>query len=87
MIMPLAFARNGTLVRVVSIRAGKGLYKRLHELGIGGGKLLRVVKSLGPGPVLIEIVDGPSLMRMGDPQIFLAIDLLEEDCFLDSVLR
>jgi len=61
--MPLAYARDGTLVRVVSIRAGKGLYRRLHELGIIEGRLLRVVRSQGPGPVIIEVIDNASPNR------------------------
>jgi len=58
--MPLAYAREGSLVRVSAIRAGKGLYRRLHELGIVEGKILRVVKTQGPGPVIIEIVNNAS---------------------------
>jgi len=54
--MPLAYAREGALVRVAAIRASKGLYRRLHELGIIEGKLLRVVKSQSPGPVIIEVI-------------------------------
>ncbi len=58
--MPLAYARDGALVRVVAIRAGRGLYRRLHELGIIEGRLLRVAKSQGPGPVIVEVVDNQS---------------------------
>jgi len=58
--MPLAYARDGALVRVVDIKAGRGLYRRLHELGIIEGKLLRVVKSQGPGPVIIEVIGSSS---------------------------
>lgn len=69
--MPLAYAREGTLVRVVSIRAGRGLYRRLHELGIIEGNLLRVVKSRGPGPVIVEVIDSsPPGVRRGYPRSF-----------------
>jgi len=63
--MPLAYAREGSLVRVSAIRAGKGLYRRLHELGIAEGKILRVVKAQGPGPVIIEIVNNASYVYRG----------------------
>ncbi|WFO74959.1 FeoA domain-containing protein [Desulfurococcaceae archaeon MEX13E-LK6-19] len=56
--MPLAYARSGSLVRVVSIRAGVGLARRLRELGIIEGSILRVVRSSGPGPVIVEVIDG-----------------------------
>jgi len=58
--MPLAYAQEGKLVRIVAIRAGKGLHRRLHELGIIEGNLVRVIKTQGPGPVIIEIVNNSS---------------------------
>ena len=65
--MPLAYAREGSLVRVSAIRAGKGLYRRLHELGIMEGKILRVIKAQGPGPVIIEIINNISHVYGGVP--------------------
>jgi len=53
--MPLSFAPEGHLVRVVCIRAGRGLSRRLIEMGIAPGKVLRVVRTLGAGPVIIEV--------------------------------
>ena len=63
--MPLAFARDGALVRVVGIRAGRGLHRRLNELGIIEGNLLRVVKSRGPGPVIIEVLGNQPRASLG----------------------
>jgi Fe2+ transport system protein FeoA len=54
--IPLAYVPEGRVVRVVAIQAGRGLYKRLYELGITEGRLLRVVKTRGPGPVIIELI-------------------------------
>jgi len=66
--MPLAYVREGSLVRISAIRAGKGLYRRLHELGIIEGKVLRVVKAQGPGPVIIEIINNASYVNGGVPR-------------------
>jgi Fe2+ transport system protein FeoA len=55
-LIPLAFVPEGKIVRVIAIRAGKGLYKRLYELGITENKLLRVVRSGGHGPVIVELI-------------------------------
>jgi len=57
-LMPLAFARPGSLVRVVAIRGGRGVYAKLRDLGIYEGKVLRVVSSMGGGPVIVEVVNG-----------------------------
>jgi|Deesub1362B_J571_1020462.scaffolds.fasta_scaffold11055_3 Fe2+ transport system protein FeoA len=53
--IPLAFAREGTQVKIVHVNAGKGLTRRLTELGIFPGAILKVVKTLGHGPVMVEI--------------------------------
>ena len=56
--IPLAFAGEDSLVQIVEVRAGQGLIRRLAELGLTQGSTLRVVKSLSPGPVIIEVVNG-----------------------------
>ncbi len=60
--MPLAFARPGSLVRVIAIRGGQGVHAKLRSLGIMEGRLLRVVNLMYGGPVIVEIVNdvGPS---------------------------
>jgi len=55
--IPLAFAHEGTQVKVVKINAGKGPSRRLTELGIIPGAILKIVKAQGPGPVIIEVCD------------------------------
>lgn len=59
--IPLAYVREGSIVRVKAIRAGRGLARRLHELGVVEGRLLRVVKSQGPGSVIVEVANGQTL--------------------------
>ncbi|MHA1627118.1 MAG: FeoA family protein [Candidatus Asgardarchaeia archaeon] len=53
--IPLTFIREGKQVRVVKINAGRGASRRLTELGIIPGAVLRVVKTQGPGPVIVEV--------------------------------
>lgn len=62
--IPLAFARDGSLVRVVMIKGG-GLRRRLIELGISEGKNLRVVRSLGHGPVIVESAENSGRLVLG----------------------
>ncbi|RLF09372.1 MAG: hypothetical protein DRJ68_03560 [Thermoprotei archaeon] len=51
---PLAFTREGRLVRVVEVRGGRGLTRRLAEVGFTPGSTLRVVSS-SRGPVVVEL--------------------------------
>ncbi len=55
--IPLPFAGNNMIVRVVSINGGRGAQKKLYELGIYPGATLRVIKSWGPGPVIVELTN------------------------------
>ena len=56
---PLAFAPEGTYVIVEDVKAGHGIQRRMAELGIVKGSVLRVVRA-GPGPVIIERVSSIS---------------------------
>ena len=51
--IPLSYAQNGRY-RVVSIRGGRNLRKRLADMGISEGTVLRVFNSMN-GPVLVEV--------------------------------
>ncbi|MBT9160164.1 MAG: FeoA family protein [Dehalococcoidia bacterium] len=53
--MPLAMARPGETVTVTGARAGRGLQRRLADMGLTPGVQIRVVNSQMPGPVLIDL--------------------------------
>jgi len=53
--MPLAMARPGELVTVTGIRAGRGLQRRLADMGLTPGVQIRVINSGASGPVLIDL--------------------------------
>jgi len=55
MIVPLAMAPEGSLVRIVEIRGGRGIMRRLVDLGFIPGSVVRVLRSFGSGPLLIEV--------------------------------
>ncbi|MBA7596292.1 hypothetical protein ES703_03262 [subsurface metagenome] len=54
-LMPLAMARPGEVVSVVDIRAGRGLTRRLADMGLLPGTKIRVVNSMRPGPIIIDL--------------------------------
>lgn len=53
--MPLAMARPGELVTVTGVRSGRGLQRRLADMGLTPGVQIRVITSQMPGPVVIDL--------------------------------
>ena len=53
--MPLAMVRPGEAVQVVNTRAGWGLQRKLADMGLTPGVIIRVMNSQMPGPVIIEL--------------------------------
>ncbi len=53
--MPLAMARPGEEVTIVDIRAGRGLTRRLADMGLTPETTIRVINSQMPGPILIDL--------------------------------
>lgn len=53
--MPLAMARPGEVVTVIGVRAGRGLQRRLADMGLTPGVQIRVINSQMPGPILIDL--------------------------------
>ena len=53
--MPLAMARPGKLVTVVGVRAGRGLQRKLADMGLTPGVQIKVINSDMSGPVLIDL--------------------------------
>ncbi len=52
--MPLAMVCPGEKATIVDIRAGRGLTRRLADMGLTSGTTVRVISSHMPGPVLID---------------------------------
>jgi len=40
---------------IIYIRGGRGLVRRLMDMGLTLGTLIHMIKSSGPGPILIEV--------------------------------
>ena len=58
----LSTVQEGEQVRVTSLVGGKGVHRRLRELGISEGTELTVVQNVG-GPVIVKV--GDSRMGLG----------------------
>ena len=52
---PLAMLPENEEAKVVEVRGGRGLVRRLSELGFTPGTKVKVLFSNSPGPVLIDL--------------------------------
>lgn len=53
--LPLQMAPVGKDLQVTGIAAGRGLARRLAELGFNEHSIVRVIKSLGHGPLIVQL--------------------------------
>ncbi|MBM4463392.1 MAG: ferrous iron transport protein A [Chloroflexi bacterium] len=53
-LMPLALVSPGEVVQVVNVRTGRGLSRRLADMGLLPGTEVKVITS-GPGPLVLEV--------------------------------
>ncbi|MBL7125544.1 MAG: ferrous iron transport protein A [Dehalococcoidales bacterium] len=53
--MPLAMVVPGKLVTVTEVRDGRGLQRRLADMGLTLGVQIRVINGQMSGPVLIDL--------------------------------
>jgi ferrous iron transport protein A len=60
--MPLAMVRAGEQVTLVAVNAGRGLTRRLADMGLYPGVSVRVIQS-HPGPFLLQL--GASKLALG----------------------
>jgi Fe2+ transport system protein FeoA len=45
----------GEVVQVVDVRAGWGLQRRLADMGLTPGVIIRVMNSQRPGPIIVDL--------------------------------
>ena len=58
---PLVMARDGERVRIVALRAGRGMDRRLVEMGLAIGMEVQILQRQADGPLLLAVRD----MRLG----------------------
>jgi len=54
-LIPLAMVIPGEMVQVVDVRAGWGLRRKLADMGLTPGVIIRVMNSQMPGPIVIDL--------------------------------
>jgi len=53
--LPLSAVPSNTAVVVVSVLGGMGVRQRLAELGFVPGTIIKVINSVGRGPIIVEV--------------------------------
>jgi len=66
--MPLTLASVGEEVRLVDIRGGQELRKRLADLGFNMGMTLRIVQKDVDGPMILAVKDSRMVLGRGMAQ-------------------
>jgi Fe2+ transport system protein FeoA len=62
---PLSFYHDGDTVIITAIQGGRGLVKRLKEMGIGIGTTVTIVKNHRPGGLVLEVLDSKLCIGRG----------------------
>lgn len=63
--MPLSMVRPGCKVRLVGVRAGRGLVQRLSAMGLVPGVELEVLKVAGRGPMVVRVKETRLMLGRG----------------------
>ncbi len=65
---PLAMAQAGDCVRIVGLRAGRNLDRRLMDLGLAIGSSVRVVQNQLSGPMIVALRESRIGLGLGMAQ-------------------
>ena len=63
--MPLIMLPEGAQATVVEVYGGRGLCRRLAEMGFNVGDRVRMIKNHRPGPVMVEVKDSRVALGTG----------------------
>ena len=66
--MPLSMLSTGEMATVTGVRAGRGLTRRLADMGICTGTSLKLINSQMPGPVIVEVKGSRLILGHGVSQ-------------------
>jgi len=79
-LIPIAFADEGALVIIASVRGGQSLKKRLTDRGFLPGEAVRIIKNCRfGGPMLLEIRGARYGIGRGEAQKILVDDRMKNE--------
>ena len=71
---PLGMATPGKRLRVAHVRAGRGLLRRLADLGLTPGTEIRLVNAPGRGPAMVELRGSKIALGFGVTQKIMVVE-------------
>ncbi len=77
-VIPVAFVREGMMVKIIAMRGGAGLKSRFADRGFLPGGLMRVIQNsrIG-GPLILEIKNSRYAIGSGEAQKILVQEIDE----------
>ncbi len=66
--MPLSVAAEGEHVRIRCVDCGKGVKKRLCELGLFDGTEIEIVKNERSGPMILKVKESKLVLGRGQAE-------------------
>ena len=63
--MPLSMVSENEVVRLVALRGGRGMNKRLADMGLNIGMTVRVIRRIQNGPMILDVKDSRSAIGRG----------------------
>jgi Fe2+ transport system protein FeoA len=77
-ILPLAMIPPGKEVTLIAIRGGRGLRRRLTDMGLNEGVKLRVIQTQPPGPCIIAIDNTRLILGHGIAQKIMVKEVMKD---------
>lgn len=65
MLKPLAMSKQGETVKIMEVKSGITLKKRLGELGLYEGTMVKVLRNRAKGPLMIKVLDSQLVLGRG----------------------
>jgi len=81
--LPLAMIAEGEEVKLINIVGGRGMRRRLADLGLNPGMLIKVVRVDPQGPMIVAVKGSRIALGRGMAQKVM-VDLNTENTFIGS---
>ena len=64
-LIPLSSILDGERAKITSVNGGRTVNLRMNELGFTSGAILKVIRNVGGGPIMVELKAGKIALGRG----------------------
>lgn len=61
----LSSLKDGDSAQIVTINGGRNINLRMNELGLSIGEIIKVIRNIGGGPIMVELKAGKIAIGRG----------------------